>query len=165
MADIQQSTAAEAGQPASIGAIIFQTDVDVSHRQLRPLYQIYDELGQTLMATAASLKRKGQTEQANYRYSEAVQAFQQATYEQPDNPMLRVYMAQAREGQGRAGDAIVAYLDAVRSAPQLAASVLPRVHNILTVDLARSAISTAHGCHWSRYPRWTATPVRRSTTF
>ncbi len=93
-------------------------------QHFRSLSEIYSELGHTLFHLG--------------RYADAAQAFRDAIRETPDQAELQLYLGQAREAQKRFDDALHAYLEAIRLAPQYTPEVLPKTHHLLTRELAKS---------------------------
>ena len=92
---------------------------------LRPLRELYFELGRALLA--------------HNRYTDAVQAFEQALKEEgasPGRDVVLFNLAVACEQGSQPDRAFRSYLEAIAVAPQRMAEILPYVHKLLTPELA-----------------------------
>src|SRR5262245_24872957 len=106
--------------------------------RLRPLGEIYEELGTTLLRDGDSLGAKGDATRAASRYEEAARAFSQARREGGNSPSVGLGLARAREQQGQMEQALRAYLEVVRLDPASAETVLSNAYRCLSQALARS---------------------------
>ena len=88
----------------------------------RPLAAIYSELG-------GALYRLG-------RYADAALAFREAVRDRPDAAELQVLLGQAYQAQERLEEALRAYLEAVRLAPDSSPEALELCQRLLTPELA-----------------------------
>jgi hypothetical protein len=119
----RRSNAPENGRPA---------------QRLRPLVDIYCELGEALLAVARELRAGKETAAAAARYSEAAQAFERGIREGRASRGLLLGLAKAREGEGRREDAARACLEVVYRDPAGSPEALDCVNGWLSPDLAKA---------------------------
>jgi tetratricopeptide (TPR) repeat protein len=104
--------------------------------EVRPLPDIYAELGWALLADGRQQRAAGKTERARRRFAAATSAFREVLLERPDAAEVQLGLAEALAGEQRELAALQAWMEAVRLRSSLARAVLPRAGGLLTPELA-----------------------------
>jgi tetratricopeptide (TPR) repeat protein len=102
----------------------------------RAICDIYAELGRGLLGLARELRAAGQGSQAQRRFAEAAQAFQQATREGGNPGGYAKDLGYAWEAQRRYEDAIRVYLEAILADPPRTRGLLDAAQLCLTRERA-----------------------------